>query len=288
MPIKEDGGFLEVQRQLQLQCGINETITFQTDVPLPYSHFRYFKLEENRYCSFLNTDIPRSLIYRRCMCRNGFFDTDCGIPHFFWSQLLHNGTIPMELVRVDQPRRVIEFKFHGINSSDGSIQLVDNLSNVTQTQIASVQNSTVCYNASLANSSSSSGRSGLQHELPDLQVYSGPKQSNFTCALPQIAAFSCPTLLCCWNQFWMQASELSFNDLVVLDIGEPSTGPSLPGELLDFLKFYRGFGKVLMIRRGPSVSIVATFNSVAVECNFDIKCIASCESSKLQVINLDL
>ncbi|OQR69798.1 hypothetical protein BIW11_12046 [Tropilaelaps mercedesae] len=257
---------------------------------------KYFKLDDGKYCSLLNSDPSRSLIYRRCVCRTGFFGTDCGIPHFFWSQLLYNGTKPMTLTRLQEPRRMIEFKFHGIASpstlatatpssiTPGMSTVSNNQSNTSSPSL--VQNSTVCHNGSTINATLD--RFSFHRELPDLQVYTGPNQANFSCATPHITAFSCPNLLCCWNRFWMQASELSFTDLVVLDIGEPSIGPSLPGEVLEFLKFYQGFQEALMIRRGPSVSLVASFNSVAVECNFDIKCITSCESSKFQVISLDL
>lgn len=207
----------------------------------------------------------------------------------------------MILTRLQEPRRVIEFKFYE-NSSPGSSATStssvspgvtissDNFSssssNSSNGSSSLVQNRTVCYNSTVMNSTTDAF--GFYREQPDLQVYTGPSQANFSCSSPRITAFSCPTLLCCWNRFWMQASELSFTDLVVLDIGEPSIGSSLPGEVLDFLKFYEGYPEVLLIRRGPSVSLVASFNSVAVECNFDVKCIASCESSKFQVISLDL
>ena len=205
-------------------------------------------------------------MYKECICSPGFHGTDCGIPHFIWSQLLLNGTKEMTLERLHEPRRIIEFRFSSV--ADPLV----------------VQNATVCNNATMVNAS----LEAFHREVPDLQVYTGPVQANFSCANPRIAAFSCPSLLCCWNRFWMLASELSFTDLVVIDIGESSLGSTLPGELLEFFKFYRGFPEVLMIRRGPSVSVVASFNSIAVECNFDIKCIASCESSKFQVISLDL
>lgn len=232
----------------------------------------------------MNSEPSRSLMYKECVCSRGFYGADCGIPHFIWSQLLANGTKEMTLRRLHEPRRIIEFKYSGV------------------TEPASVvQNATVCNNASMVNASLEAA--AFHRELPDLQVYTGPVQANFSCANPKIAAFSCPSLLCCWNRFWMLASELSFTDLVVIDIGDSSSssstspsssvaaatvGSTLPGDLLEFFKFYQGFPEVLMIRRGPSVSVVASFNSIAVECNFDIKCIASCESSKFQVISLDL
>ncbi|XP_018495645.1 uncharacterized protein LOC100898004 [Galendromus occidentalis] len=230
---------------------------------------KYYKLSEEKFCNFMNSEPSRSLMYKKCVCSSGFYGADCGIPRFIWSQLLLNGTKEMTLKRLHEPRRIIEFKF----------------SSVTEPSSV-VRNVTVCNNATMVNAS----LEAFRREVPDLQVYTGPVQANFSCANPKIAAFSCPSLLCCWNRFWMLASELSFTDLVVVDIGGESTavGSTLPGDLLEFFKFYQGFPEVLMIRRGPSVSVVASFNSIAVECNFDIKCIASCESSKFQVISLDL
>lgn len=232
---------------------------------------RYFKLYDGKYCHFANSDPSRSLIYKTCVCRPSYFGMDCGLPRLIWGQLLHNGTLPMTLKRVSEPRRLIEFKYHPIPESNTTLV-----------------NSTVCNNSSMANMTTNTS-SIYTDTKPDLIVYSGPSSGNFTCMQPfRTSSFSCPSILCCWNSFWMRASELSLSDLVVIDIGDPLLGASLPRDVMDFLKFYHGYPEVLMIRRGPSVTVVASFNAVAVECNFDIRCIVSCESSKFKVISLDL